>query len=268
MKETVLQLWITYLKKTEAAFLNNEAYAPKLQANFRDADAEILYNKKPPPKAKKKRARKTAKPETEKQKRKAMRKSEKAISQQLSESLKSESQNSSSVFTNLSLDAIIAYQEDEEIDIEFSRTAKKLKEKHNVTDERKLYMRNLKPIEKMSYLNSRTLFFIITCALNICKSDIMLSDLIRFTREGHMSLHSVMKFLPEEYLELGVSISHNDKTHNYKMIDDNQIRLQLSLFVDFIPDLAESLEMPNLMTLIRRYISEFNLPEDIERYCE
>lgn len=270
-KTTVLQLWISYLSQTEAAFLTNDFDGPKLQANYREEDAQILYNKKPKIR---KRKRPTTqklqkqKLENDKQKRKAMRKSEKEISKQLSESMKSDSMNSSSILANLSIETIIAEHENEEIDIEFSKVAERIKKKQNHADEGKISLTKFSMKEKITVLNSRILFFIICCALNICKSDIQLADLIRFTREGHLSMHSMIKFLPEEYLELGIHLSHNTRVHSFNLIDDKIIRHHLSCFVSFIPDLAESLEMPDLMTLIRRYVIEMNLPKDIERFAE
>lgn len=270
-KTTVLQLWMSYLRQTEAAFLSNESCGgPKLQANYRNEDAQILFNKKPKEKRRnpKKPKKQTENEMDEMHKRKIMRKSEKAISLQLSESMKSDSMNSSSILANLSIDTIIAEQENEEIDIEFSKVAGKIKRKHNHTGEGKISLTKFSALEKVTVLNSKTLFFIICCALNICKSDIQLSDLIRFSREGHLSLHSMIKFLPEEYLDLGIHLSHNTRVHSYNLIDDKIIRHQLSCFVAFIPDLAESLEMPDLMMLIRRYVHEMNLPKDIERFAE
>lgn len=274
-KKTVLQIWITYLQQTEAAFFSKKSFeGPKLLANYRDEDAHIIYNKKLP--AKKKRVREYIRKKVEdcktiKEKRLFVKRSVRNITKQLSESMKSESMNSSSFLSSLSIDDIIAEHEEEELDIEFTKSAKNLKRKRKLdeNDQAKVIIRKFTQSERAKVLNSKTLFVIISCALNICKSEVQIADLIRFSNEGKLSFHRMAKLLPEDYIELGIKFTYpNQKLHEFNVITDKAIRTRLINFINFIPDIKHSLVMPDLISLVRKYCEDLNLPKDIAYFAE
>lgn len=197
-----------------------------------------------------------------------MRKSEKFISSQISDSTKSESFNIS-MLANLSIESIMTDQENAEIDITYSKAGcEALKRNQSKRSENaKFRMQSLKRKEKPRILNCRTLLCIIYCALNICCSDIQLSDLLRLTREGHLSLYNYKQFLPEDIVEQDIPLSSHE-SRTLKIIWYENLREHLSYFVRFIPDLKPSLQIPNIFELCRRYLNEMNLPTDLFVYIE
>lgn len=202
---------------------------------------------------------------------KLMRRSEKILSQQMSESTKSESFNSS-MLANLSLETIISEHENVELDLEFSTAGKsvreieskrtlKAKDGDGKTDS-KVYFKLLTRPERVNVLNGRTLICIIYCALNICGSKIQLTDLLRFILEGRISFYNNKAFFPEDFIDMEIPLSHEEH-HTYRLLTYESIRLDICHFVRAIPDLASSLIKPNLIYLCGRYLVEMNLPLDL-----
>ncbi|CRK88438.1 CLUMA_CG002257, isoform A [Clunio marinus] len=286
-KVTCLQLWMAYLQQSETAFFDKDhKVEPKLFAYYRQSDAEILYNRKPTKKVKKRKRKKEPKNDSNDNadvhsKNKQLRKSEKIISQSLSESMKSSSLNSS-ILANMSIQSIISEHEQAENYIKFSKIAaqpklrkkseyvlnlrKKVKEEDDDTDKRVLY-RALNRNDRLQILNGNTILCIIYCALNICRSDITLSDLIRFVREGHLSYYNFHPFLPENLIEHGVKLSFH-QFQSCHIIYYEHIRDHIKYFTRIIPDLRESIRMPDITELSLRYVDELNLPNDFKKYIE
>lgn len=244
---------------------------------FNFSDAEILYNKKPkePIKRDKKRIATGVAFETAKQVRKKVRKSTKTISQHLSESLRSESMNNS-LLANLSIESIISDHENAELDIEFSKDGKQtrnskraFRENHNeeATIESSIRAKAVPRSKSALTLNGHTLLCVIYCALNICGSDIQLTDLLRFVLEGHLSFYKCKLLLPEELIEQEVDLSH-PQHHSYRIINYETFRVSLSYFTRLIPDLSVSIKKPNLVQLAHRYLDEMQLPGDLKVYVE
>lgn len=239
------------------------------------SDAEILYNKKPKAKSKQRVRKQEIKledidnAESAKKMRKKSRQSEKVISQQLSESLKSSSFNSS-MLANLSVDTIITDMQNVELDIEFSDAGKKARKKRmseKINSDAKLRFPHMTRTDRPLLLTGVTLLGIIYSALNICGSNIQLTDLIRFVREGFVSFHNLNQFLPEDILEQDVQLSFQEH-HIYHIIDYEQIRERFSYFTRLIPDLRTSFKTPNLVQLVHRYLGEMNLPSDLSDCIE
>lgn len=194
-----------------------------------------------------------------------MRNSEKIISQELSESLRSETLNSSSL-ANLSIETIISDHENAELDIGFSKLGKKtmkrkMKQKLKEEEEQKTLFKDLNHKERLLVLNGHTLLCIIYSALNICKSNIQLTDLIRFIREGHLSYFKCKNLLPEDHIEEGVPLSFQEH-HNYSMINYETLRAQVTNFTKIMPDLSTSIRLPDILKLCQRYAEEMRLPKD------
>lgn len=199
-----------------------------------------------------------------------MRKSEKIISQELSESFKTESFNSS-VLANMSIDDIISDHENAELDIDFSAAASNARRNprnlQSDESETKTSFGILRRKEKAQIITGSTLLYIIYCALNICGSKIQLSDLIRFVREGHLSFYNCQLLLPEDIIEQDVPLSFQQH-HTFHMINYESIRNNLSYFTKLIPDLPTSLSRPDLIDLAYRYIDELQLPSDMKPCVE
>lgn len=249
----------------------------QFENNFYFSDAEILYNKKPkePKKRERKKKENDATFETAKQVRTKVRRSVKNISQQLSESLKSESMNNSSL-ANLSIESIISDHEDAELDIHFSNLGAKVRDNRRafrggydeeVAIEASIRAKAVPRSKSALTLNGHTLLFIIYCALNICKSKIQLTDLIRFVLEGHLSFYRCKLLLPDELIEQDIELSHQQH-HSYRIINYDTFRVSLSYFIRLIPDLRISIEKPNLIQLAHRYLDEMHLPNDLKAYVE
>jgi hypothetical protein len=204
--------------------------------------------------------------EGERQRQKQIRNSEKIISQELNETAKSESFNTS-VLANLSLESIKSERENAELDIEWSAAGAKAREKKSKEGSDKVKMIQLSRMEKAQVVTGSTLLHIIYCALNICGSDLQLSDLIRFVREGHVSFFKMRQFLPDDIIEQDVPLSFEEH-HSYRMINYEHTRKLLSSFVRLIPDLRTSFRTPNLIKLARRYTHELNLPTELGDYIE
>lgn len=231
-----------------------------------------MYNQKPKERKKPVRKRKTRSgiddddPDSKRQRRKQMRKSEKILSSQLCESANSESINSS-LLANLSIETIRSDQENAELEIDYTKASTKIFKHYQKKAGEKIYEKFITPKEKVRYLTGTTILSVIYCALNICGSDIHLSDLIRLLREGHLSYYNYKQFLPDDIVEQDVPLgSHEDR--NLRIVNYELMRENISYFIQIIPDLGSSLQMPNFIDLTRRYVKEMNLPSDFSAYIE
>lgn len=245
-------------------------------------DAEILYNKKERPKKRKaiKQKKRIETGETQKQRNKQMRKSEKIIAKEiLYESESNVSSSHMSMIGNMSIDSIISFREQEELDIEFTKDSYKLfkriyKEKEfekemmeSLNAKQKITYHQLNPNEKSRIVTGSTLLSILWCASNICGSKIQITDLVRFVREGNISYFTYKHFLPEDYVMSTDKFSHTT-FHSNSMIRFEYFRYQLTAFVKFIPDLITSIKVPNLSEISRRYLTELHLPPGLTTYIE
>jgi hypothetical protein len=249
----------------------------QFQSKVSFSDAEILYNKKPKTKAPRKKKPKveieidTTTVEGKKRQRRLMRKSEKIISQQLSESGISESLNTS-ILANLSIESIKSEHENIELDLEFSEVGSTVRKRQIKKFELNQEIDNLNinqigRNDRVYVMSGLTLISIIYCALNICKSEIQMSDLIRMIREGHLSYYNTKEFLPEDLIEQDVPLSYV-QYHTVHMISYENFRKNCSAFIQIIPDLPNSIKPPKFLQLVRRYLDELNLPTDLNDYIE
>lgn len=209
-----------------------------------------------------------------------MRKSEKNIAKEiLIESESNMSSNNMSIIGNMSIDSIISYREQEEIDIEFTKDSYKVfkrifkdkafeKEMMDSLDARqKLAYYQLSPAEKTRIVTGSTLLSIIWCASNICGSRIQITDLVRFVREGNISYFTFKHFLPENYVRNTDKFSHTT-FHSNSMLRFEEFRYQLTAFIKYVPDLITSIKVPNLSEISKRYLSELHLPPGLNDYIE
>lgn len=246
-------------------------------------DAEILFNRKErvkTPKNKRKVKKVIQSEDTEKSRKKRMRKSEKNIAKEiLIESESNMSSNNMSLIGNMSIDSIISFREQEEMDIEFTKDSYKVfkrifkdkafeKEMMDSLDARqKLAYHQLSQAEKTRIVTGSTLLSIIWCASNICGSRIQITDLVRFVREGNISYFTYKHFLPEDYVRYTDKFSHTT-FHSNSMLRFENFRYQLTAFIKYIPDLITSIKVPNLSEISKRYLTELNLPPGLNDYIE
>lgn len=246
-------------------------------------DAEILFNKKERQSKKQKVIKKKPQiktEETERQKNKQMRKSEKNIAKEIMyESESNVSSSHMSMLGNMSIDSIISFREQEELDIEFTKDSYKafkriFKEKalekemmESLDAKQKITYHQLNPNEKSRIVTGSTLLSILWCASNICGSKIQITDLVRFVREGNISYFTYKHFLPEDYVMSTDKFSHTT-FHSNSMIRFEYFRYQLTAFIKFIPDLITSIKIPNLSEISRRYLTELHLPPSLNTYIE
>lgn len=242
------------------------------------SDAQILYNKKPKPK---KRYTKKAKLESKsnlssdmdtiRKKKQKIRKGLATLDESVTSLTTSTSMSS---LASMSIDEISSARDALELDIEYSQIAKEVR--RDVLLQREKTGRDVVVNAEVKYkdlvrlkqtvllLNEKTLIYILYCALNICGSKIQLGDLLRFTRESLISFYNFTKHLPEDHnkqlsLTKGQSFAFNKFA---------TIRMLLPKFVAIIPDLDGSFTLPNMPQLVRRYLKELSLPEDLGDFIE
>ena len=209
-----------------------------------------------------------------------MRKSEKNIAREiLIESESNMSSNNMSILGNMSIDSIISFREQEEMDIEFTKDSYKVfkrifKEKafekemmESLDARQKLAFHQLNAAERTRIVTGSTLLSIIWCASNICGSKMQITDLVRFVREGNISYFTYKHFLPEDYVRYTDKFSHTT-FHSNSMIRFDYFRYQLTAFIKYIPDLITSIKVPNLLEISKRYLTELHLPPGINDYIE
>lgn len=157
--------------------------------------------------------------------------------------------------------------------IKFNRVSKKelLKHmsrqhlrKHTRDYENEMTCHKKKKILSSSYLNStfiitrNKIYSILYIGLLLTESDIQLSDLLRYCREGHLSFLSYNHLFPETYTEKQIDPKiyqiGNKKVPSHKNIRETSYRLFNML------KLGESNFSPNLKKLCEKYCTELNLP--------
>lgn len=239
-----------------------------------------MYNKQP--KKKKKRVKKKKKePEivmasvdvdTIRKKKRKIRKGLAAL-----DTSESSCATSISSLGSMSLDDISMHREAQELNIEYARISRTIQKrvlnyKENNGLEAKfnddgvvVKYKDLRCLKKTALLlNDKTLINILYCALNICQSRIQLGDLLRLTREGHISFYNFMKHIPEHLRERLSLIDGHSLSFN----KTSTIRMNMPAFIGLIPDLKHTLKVPLMPPLVRRYLKDLSLPDDLGDYIE
>lgn len=245
----------------------------------------ILYNKqpiqrkrkyKPKPKVEIKIEDDTA--EGRKIKKRSSRKSLRKIQKMNEESESNISSNTSSL-TNMTIEDIEASMLGQELNIEFSNIAKQARlryQNYMTARNRKVVKNEYGEIDArlnkyhghkdyVLILSGRLLLNILYCALNICGSDIQLTDLLRFAREGFLSYYNFKKLLPERFDDVKLSLT---KYHSLEYKSHQTFLFDLNYFLVHFPDIRRSLKLPNLMVLAKRYIEDLCLPSALLNYVE
>lgn len=282
LKITVLQLWAFYLGKAEVAFTSTEKKkVPKLARSFHKKDADIIYGKL----------------KSRKRKRRKLTSNSSVVSSQLSEasSLRelnrrkrlmineeynrlTSTQASDSDALSLvsqSLQSVGSANSNSSIPVErlkYSNHAKKefkrmkkLSKKLPISERSKYQQKHVTTKYRTSphVITPMKLWAILYLALRIHKQDIHLADMLRYGREGHLSYYRLDHLLPAEMTitdsDVKLLTQNNEITH--KGMRKTSAEIAKFLFVSEI-------RCPNLVTLIKRYCKELNLPEKISTYVE
>lgn len=119
---------------------------------------------------------------------------------------------------------------------------------------------NLKNVQDTYYLynlNSYKLYLILYMALRLNNSDIQLSDLLRFIREGHLSYQHYQHFFPEE---MAMNLKYQKNFHS-----NARSEISPALFQTRVYEIAAFIQVvhwptPDMGTLCARYIKELQLP--------
>lgn len=205
----------------------------------RKADAEILYNQKPKPK-KKYRYPYKAKSKTDDESESVLSHSSRrrkvrrglALLDITDTTAKTFSSSTSlSSLASMSIDDISVMKDDHELEIEYSSFAKNTKQKieefkkkkgeeakRNTEGEIIVYVRDLyRTSQQHMLLTEKTLIYILYSALNICKSRIQFGDLLRMTRERHISFYNFLVHIPENQRDRLSLLQGNTKTYFLKL---------------------------------------------------
>lgn len=179
---------------------------------------------------------------------------------------------------SLSVDEISSAREALELKIEYSSKAKHIQRKVMSLHKRagketkinedgcvEVKYDDFKCLRDFHYLlNDKTILYILYCALNICKSNLQLGDLLRLAREGHISFYNFRKLIPEHLMEpLSLTKGHSSAVNKF-----STIRMMLPKFISLIPDLENSFRTPDILELTKRYVKDLSLPYDLEDYIE
>nr|XP_034178878.1 TATA box-binding protein-associated factor RNA polymerase I subunit B-like isoform X1 [Osmia lignaria] len=285
IKMTILQLWATYLRKIEVAFLSTKKKCiPKLARRYNSRDAEIIYGKVRIQKRYRKRKRTGSSASTSMI---SSFQSEGSSSRELSKNKKLlvaadydrylQSQASSddantgsqSVYSNQSSSVKSSIDERK---VQFSSHAKQ--EAKKIKKLAKNIPKHKRAKYKATHISTQyktgphvitpmKLWAIIYLALRIHNQPIQLGDMLRYGREGHLSYYKLDHLLPPEvsstkiekhFLSQNVEITHKG------------MRRTIASMAKFLG--VWNVICPDFLPLINRYCQELALPRGIQLYTE
>lgn len=285
IKLTILQLWATYLGKIEVAFMSTRSNKlPRLSLHFNKRDSQIIYGS-----FKRGRKRKrggsssivtsksgassvvssatsgtsiTSRGSSTRQ----INKQKRAVIESEYIKMQSESDTDAMSGTNQSIYSIVSSTsraKKTHLTRHFNKFAiekkKKLNNKIKNLKSKKDKTKMLDKIQGKSqslrdpdHLSLSTLWGILYIALRLHDSEFHISDLLRLQKEGHLSHYRLDDLFPPDVEEIDRKVPNNiELTH--KLITDTSTKLIKFLNVSQIPS-------PNLITLIKRYCTELQLP--------
>ncbi|XP_037921048.1 TATA box-binding protein-associated factor RNA polymerase I subunit B [Hermetia illucens] len=269
-KLTVLQLWTAYLRKCEVAFFSKkEGELPRLGPKYSERDATAIYNHK---KIRQKRVRDSEAGSEKAKFTKRKRKHAKAEYEALSESMSapSTSQNSSSSAAS-----------NRAIRLQFSRAARnfykrfmpaKHLNKHEADSTYELRCHTLHSYKfppgriGLERLSRKIIFSLIYLALNLIGDDIQLYDLLRFSREGHLSTVKFSHFFPEDIAQDCMEVMTNPQYYGWTFFRSAIIRNTTANLLRFIH--VPELRLPNITKMAKRFITDLSLPAELISFIE
>ncbi|KAK0183093.1 hypothetical protein PV327_001165 [Microctonus hyperodae] len=287
-KMTLLQLWATYLGKLEVAFTStNKIILPRLARRFNKKDAEIIYGRLKQKKRKKKSksgssvvsassvvsscaSGGSSKAEIAKQKKNLIN----SAYEQYMQSQNSDTDAHS--MTNQSSISVASSGSDTSI-----RGGEKIKFNKYARQEAKKAKAMAKSVPKTkrkefkerhvtaSYsagpqiITMSKIWGLVCLALRINDDKIHLSDMLRYSREGHISYYRVEHFLPSD---VSLSNAEVNSLNPANEITHKGLRRIIAKLANFLR--VFQLPHPNLLSLMERYVTELQLPNGILVYAE
>ncbi|KAK0165020.1 hypothetical protein PV328_003578 [Microctonus aethiopoides] len=287
-KMTLLQLWATYLGKLEVAFTSmNKKIMPRLARRFNKKDAEIIYGRLRQ-KKKKKRSKSgssvvsassmvssfvsggSSRAEMGKQKKKL-------ITSEYDKYMQSQNSDTDAhSMTNQSSTSIASSGSDTSIrggeKIKFNKYARQEAKKVKIMAKSMSKTKRKKFKEKhvtASYsagpqiITMAKIWGLVYLALRINDDKIHLSDMLRYSREGHISYYRVEHLLPPE---VTLNKAEINNLNPVKEISHKGLRRIFAKLANFLR--VFQLPHPNLLSLMQRYVTELQLPNGILVYAE
>lgn len=271
LRSVVKKLWFKYLLEIEV--INTEK--PKLQAVNTKIDAEIIYGK-----IRKKKKRKyciSSNDRSSVSSNKLYSKKKRLLfSSQHEYSLSKSIDNSVLDETVESLKSQSQISSESSFPLKYNKYAKKelrrsQSESHlvkhsfdfenNLPCHRNSYREVSKKYQNSSHLLSiNKIYSFLYLGLLITKSEIQLSDMLRFIREGHLSFNNFKHFFPEE-------MSDNFLTETCpknSCLSSASLRESTYEMAKFL-NVLHFIEVQDLASLIERFCTELNLPYTIEQ---
>ncbi|CAG9794681.1 unnamed protein product [Diatraea saccharalis] len=134
-----------------------------------------------------------------------------------------------------------------------------VEESHEETMKRKKKSKPLKMTKDLSVMKKTLLFSILYIALNLDDSEIQMSDLMRFLREGRLDLTNCKKYIPKE---IKVKLVPGWATFNKSSYSDIEDAMLTSLSLLNCFNIAPRL--PDLRKMVDKFIKELCLPADFK----
>ncbi|XP_058056071.1 TATA box-binding protein-associated factor RNA polymerase I subunit B [Anopheles bellator] len=289
LKVTVLQIWCAYLRDVEVAFFTKRRrLRPRLSLANQRCDLNLVFNR-PVPRYRriskmpdtttellsKRRKRKLNQKLLEEEHSTLMNSQQSILDSTLSSMSISLQSNSSSVkrptafkFNKRARHRLLNELNIDEEHVEWHEQEAPMDAPcHSFTSMRGEHkLRNGLKTDDWSRINRQSvLFAILALALNQTESEIQMSDLGRWSDEGHFFMHDLRQHLPEG---LDPECYSETLVHLQQMntrIGENEARVVASLLT---LDLAITTRPVNLEALCRRYLGELELPADLMPYVE
>ncbi|XP_037822272.1 TATA box-binding protein-associated factor RNA polymerase I subunit B [Lucilia sericata] len=284
LKLMTLQVWAAYLRRMEVAFFNRkQADLPKLGIKYLQNDAETIYNHSKAARKKRQRRRSEGTSCTSGDESRSTAKDWRKSKRKLDESNYSITSGTSATSGISGFTSSTSAHSNRPIRIGFNIKArsffkrtmsKKHLEKHAADSEGQLKCHQqpkARKINRTDYslmvMNIKQIYSVLAIALNLIGDDIQLCDLVRFINEGHISTANVLQYFPENIANYGKEMLK--KINFYKCPDkysDKCLREHSSIICKNIGIRAP--KQPDIIKLVRRYITELCLPIDIGDYIE
>ncbi|KAK7794618.1 hypothetical protein R5R35_008144 [Gryllus longicercus] len=290
LKDTVLQMWASYLNKLEIAFFSKEESAlPKLGVNYRSRDAMNVYGLN-----QKKKQRKTkrisllnvsncadlnssiADPEdwaSQKVQKNIKKKAKKAFMKKVAELSIAECADNESITSSLDQSRVSDLSA---VDDALSVSSKTLSadDESFTTPKIQFSQRAMAVLSgetnrvsggvDLQCVSRTKLVVLLYLALLYEGSTICLSDLLRWIREGHLSFYEAAKHLPENCFVQGryrQLFRHGNDSPTYEGILNCSILMAQCLEVNDWP-------LPSSSIIAKKYVTELQLPEMFSELVE
>lgn len=118
--------------------------------------------------------------------------------------------------------------------------------------------------ERLEKVSKNILLSILYIGLNLTGSEIQLGDMLRLAREGHISIFRIDHFFPPNILKnmkrssfINFQAKYSFPTHSYLLTVTGKLCKQLGV---------KDLKKPDFVSLVKRYVREFCLPEEMGKY--